>query len=210
MPGKSKKGGGLESKPAYNLEPVPADKQKSLGQLPEKVRNRMGYEMKPKPGYQMKYKMVNKEGLKMAGNPAMKFDTNTDPNLSLMNDPDLSGLDLPKTGDNVNFEGENMNVLGVDVNKIFKNETTYTPPTRTAEGDAWYASLTPEKRAFYDNKYIKENTKPTGNKVLDTECSWCSFRKTCWPKLKELPALKSRAKEPKIVSYVHIEKESKA
>ena len=61
-----------------------------------------------------------------------------------------------------------MNVLGVDVNKIFKNETTYTPPTRTAEGDAWYASLTPEQRAFYDNKYIKENTKPTGNKVLDS------------------------------------------
>ena len=54
------------------------------------------------------------------------------------------------------------------------------------------------------------NGKPTGNKILDTECSWCSFRKTCWPKLKELPALKSRAKEPKIVSYVHIEKESKA
>ena len=54
------------------------------------------------------------------------------------------------------------------------------------------------------------NGKPTGNKILDTECSWCSFRKTCWPELKELPALKSRAKEPKIVSYVHIEKESRA
>ena len=150
----------------YKFKPVPADKQKSLGKLPTEVRNKMGYEMKP--GFQMSYKMVNKQGLKMAGNPAMKFDTNTDPNLSLMNDPDLSGLDLPDTGDNVNFEGENMNVLGVDVNKIFKNETTYTPPTRTAEGDAWYASLTPEERAFYDNKYIKENTKPTGNKVLDS------------------------------------------
>ena len=54
------------------------------------------------------------------------------------------------------------------------------------------------------------NGKPTGNKVLGSEYSWCSFRKTCWPELKELPALKSRAKEPKIVSYVHIEKESKA
>ena len=53
------------------------------------------------------------------------------------------------------------------------------------------------------------NGKPTGNKILDTECSWCSFRKTCWPELKELPALKSRAKEPKIVSYVHIKEESR-
>jgi hypothetical protein len=45
MPGKSKKGGGLESKPAYNLKPVPADKQKSLGKLPTDVRNKMGYMM---------------------------------------------------------------------------------------------------------------------------------------------------------------------
>jgi hypothetical protein len=52
------------------------------------------------------------------------------------------------------------------------------------------------------------NGKLTGNKILDTECGWCSFRKTCWPEMKELPALKSRAKEPKIVSYVHIEEES--
>ena len=160
MPGKSKKGGGLESKPAYNLKPVPVDKQKSLGKLPTDIRNKMGY--------QMNYKMVNKEGLKMAGNPAYKLDPTTDPNLSLINDPSkLSGLDISK-GDNVNYDGENMNVLGIDVNKIFKPETTYTPPTRTAEGDAWYASLTPEKRAFYDNKYIKENTKPTGNQVLDS------------------------------------------
>jgi len=52
------------------------------------------------------------------------------------------------------------------------------------------------------------NGKLTGNKILGSECGWCSFRKTCWPEMKELPALKSRAKEPKIVSYVHIEKES--
>lgn len=65
------------------------------------------------------------------------------------------------------------------------------------------------KRCF-DSVEETFNGKPTGNKVLGSECSWCSFRKTCWPKLKELPALKSRAKEPKIVSYVHIEKESKA
>ena len=31
-----------------NLKPVPADKQKSLGQLPTNVRNRMGYAQKGK------------------------------------------------------------------------------------------------------------------------------------------------------------------
>jgi hypothetical protein len=124
MPGKSKQGGGLESKPAYNLEPVPTDKQKSLGKLPTKVRNKMGYEMKPR-GYQMNYKMVNKEGFKMAGNPAYKLDhLDTDPNFSLINDPSkLSGLDLPNVGDTGNFQGENMSVLGVDVNKIFRTKT---------------------------------------------------------------------------------------
>ena len=31
-----------------NLKPVPADKKKSLGKLPEKVRNNMGYAKKGK------------------------------------------------------------------------------------------------------------------------------------------------------------------
>ena len=91
MPGKSKKGGGLESKPAYNLKPVPADKQKSLGKLPTEVRNKMGYEMKPK-GYQMNYKMVNKEGLKMAGNPAYKLDPDLDPEIQARG---LFNIDIP-------------------------------------------------------------------------------------------------------------------
>ena len=54
------------------------------------------------------------------------------------------------------------------------------------------------------------NGKATGNKILGNECSWCSYKHACWPTLQELPALKSRAKEPKIVPYVHIEKESRA
>lgn len=90
MPGKSKKGGGLESKPAYNLKPIPADKQKSLGKLPTEVRNKMGYEMKP--GFQMSYKMVNKEGLKMAGNPAYKLDPDLDPEIQARG---LFNIDIP-------------------------------------------------------------------------------------------------------------------
>ena len=46
--------------------------------------------------------------------------------------------------------------------------------------------------------------KPTGNKVLAKECSFCDYRKACWPNMKELPAVKSQAKEPKIVSYVEL------
>lgn len=51
------------------------------------------------------------------------------------------------------------------------------------------------------------NGKPTGNKVLPTECMFCRYRKSCWPTLKELPQQKSKAKTPKIMGYVHIEGE---
>lgn len=51
-------------------------------------------------------------------------------------------------------------------------------------------------------------SKPTGNKVLCKECSFCSYRFSCWDGLKEIPSLVSQAKEPKIVSYVYIDKES--
>ena len=49
--------------------------------------------------------------------------------------------------------------------------------------------------------------KATGNKMLCKECSFCDYRKACWPKLKELPAVKSQAKQPKIVSYVELKEE---
>ena len=71
------------------------------------------------------------------------------------------------------------------------------------------------------NKKLKENkfercfepqietfrSKPTGNKVLGTECGFCDYRFSCWPTLKELPAVKSQAKEPKIVNYVELAQE---
>jgi len=49
--------------------------------------------------------------------------------------------------------------------------------------------------------------KPTGNKILGTECGFCDYRFSCWPSLKELPAVKSQAKDPKIVKYVELAKE---
>ena len=49
--------------------------------------------------------------------------------------------------------------------------------------------------------------KETGNKVLSKTCSFCSYRNDCWPNLKRLPAVKSQAKEPKMVDYVELAEE---
>jgi len=40
-------------------------------------------------------------------------------------------------------------------------------------------------------------------------CSFCNYRKDCWPTLQELPAVKSQAKIPKMVNYVELADEYK-
>ncbi len=50
--------------------------------------------------------------------------------------------------------------------------------------------------------------KPTGNKILGEECSWCKYRYKCWPSLQELPSLCSQAKEPPTVAYIEIADET--
>lgn len=57
----------------------------------------------------------------------------------------------------------------------------------------------PEKETF--------NGKETGNLVLNKGCTFCSYRHACWPNMKELPAVKSKAREPKIVSYIKLSEE---
>ena len=52
----------------------------------------------------------------------------------------------------------------------------------------------PEKETFYG--------KETGNTVLNKTCSFCDYRKDCWPTLISMPAVKSKAREPKITDYV--------
>ena len=47
----------------------------------------------------------------------------------------------------------------------------------------------------------------TGNTVLNTHCTFCSYRYDCWKNIKELPAVMSQAKSPKIVSYIDIKEE---
>ena len=49
--------------------------------------------------------------------------------------------------------------------------------------------------------------KPTGNMVLNKNCTFCSYRQSCWEDLKELPAQMSQAKEPKMVQYIKLKGE---
>ena len=49
--------------------------------------------------------------------------------------------------------------------------------------------------------------KPTGNKILNDGCRFCSYRFDCFDTLVELPAVKSQAKNPPLVAYVEVAKE---
>jgi hypothetical protein len=46
--------------------------------------------------------------------------------------------------------------------------------------------------------------KPTGNTVLNKNCTFCDYRFECWPTLKELPSKASQAREPKTVAYIEV------
>ena len=68
-----------------------------------------------------------------------------------------------------------------------------------------------------DNKFercfepVKEvfNRKETGNMVLNDNCTFCSYRYSCWPEIEERPAVMSKAKDPKTVAYVKLTDEFK-
>lgn len=45
--------------------------------------------------------------------------------------------------------------------------------------------------------------KPTGNKILGKNCTFCEFRFSCWSSLVEKPQIMSKAKDPKTVGYVY-------
>ena len=46
--------------------------------------------------------------------------------------------------------------------------------------------------------------KPSGNRKLDIECSFCSYRHACWPGLKERPSIVSKAESPPMVCYTEL------
>ena len=49
--------------------------------------------------------------------------------------------------------------------------------------------------------------KPTGNTILNKNCTFCDFKHACWTDLIEKPAVMSKAQFPKIVSYVKLKEE---
>ena len=67
---------------------------------------------------------------------------------------------------------------------------------KKAEADELVRCFEPEPETF--------RGKETGNVVLNKNCTFCSYRTTCWDNLIELPAQMSKAKEPKMVQYVSL------
>ena len=67
---------------------------------------------------------------------------------------------------------------------------------KKAEADELVRCFEPEPETF--------RGKETGNIVLNKNCTFCSYRTTCWDNLIELPAQMSKAKEPKMVQYVSL------
>lgn len=79
-----------------------------------------------------------------------------------------------------------------ELDKIKKN-------IKETESDELVRCFEPEPEMF--------RGKPTGNMVLNKNCTFCSYRQSCWENLKELPAQMSQAKEPKMVQYVKLKGE---
>jgi len=65
----------------------------------------------------------------------------------------------------------------------------------------------PFKRQFED---IEEffNRKPTGNRVLAKECTFCAYKKPCWGNLQYLPQRESKAMNPKYFWYTKVKEEN--
>jgi hypothetical protein len=57
----------------------------------------------------------------------------------------------------------------------------------------------------YEEIEEKFNGKPTGNKVLGTECGFCPYKKACWGEdIQYLPQQQSKAMSPKHFWYTKI------
>jgi len=92
---------------------------------------------------------------------------------------------------NGDFKYVKANWLDVD-KEVKKIENTVD----TLDDNKFERCFGPEKETFRKEE--------TGNLVLNKNCSFCSYRHDCWPDMKELPSIMSKAKEPKIVSYIKI------
>ena len=71
--------------------------------------------------------------------------------------------------------------------------TKIEDPVTTISKNKFERCFEPEREMF--------RGKPTGHKVLNTNCKFCDYRYDCW-NLTDKPAVMSKAQTPKIVSYV--------
>jgi len=47
--------------------------------------------------------------------------------------------------------------------------------------------------------------KKTGNTKLGVTCGFCAFKHKCWPMVQTIPSVVSKAQNPPIIDYIHIE-----
>lgn len=126
----NQKGGVTE--PILNVGPAGVYGNNQTRDIPSPSKLR-GYSMKSSP-----FKQKN------TTNPELKEGEKPKSNEEVIADASTGDISVMKT-----IPGE----------KGTEGTSVYTPPTRTAEGDAAYAALTPEQRKAQDDKYKKLNTK---------------------------------------------------
>ena len=61
----------------------------------------------------------------------------------------------------------------------------------------------PFKRIYEDEEEYF-NKKPTGNRILKKECSFCPYKKACWGDIQHLPQQQSKAMNPKYYWYTKL------
>jgi hypothetical protein len=73
---------------------------------------------------------------------------------------------------------------------------------RTAQSNAKALAEGAEFKRCYEPVIESFNGKKTGNKYLDTTCSYCPYKNACWGKVTHMAQPKSKAKSPKKFYYI--------
>ena len=95
----------------------------------------------------------------------------------------------------VNGEFKYVSAANVDKDKVLdemKDTVAYID-----EDKPFKRCFEPEPETF--------NRKLTGNIKLNKMCGFCDYKKRCWPELQTLPSVMSKAQQPPMVNYIHVE-----
>lgn len=101
------------------------------------------------------------------------------------------------------------------INKEDGSWTLVNPPQDDSSLRLWALSFAQNNiRRLSSNKEFSKDFQPflesfrkkeTGNMLLHSNCSFCSYKKTCWPTAVELPQLASKGVSPRKVWYYSID-----